>query len=63
MNEAWTLSPPDTFLGRVVGDVFRRRKPELPSTIVTTLSIHMRLNLLSAGSYHAAGAHGAAPCP
>ena len=51
MNEAWTLSPADSFLGRVVGDVFRRRKLELPATVVTTLSIHMRLNLLASGRF------------
>ena len=38
-------------LGRVVGDVFRRRKRQLPSTIVTSLSIHMRLNLLASGRF------------
>ena len=51
MNEAWTLSPPDSFLGRVVVDVFRRRKLPLPAAVVTTLSIHMRLNLLASGRF------------
>ena len=51
MGEAWTLSPPDSFLGRVVVDVFRRRKLSLPPAIVTTLSVHMRLNLLASGRY------------
>lgn len=51
MQEAWTLSPPDSFLGRVVVDVFRRRKLELPATVVTTLSIHMRLDLLASGRF------------
>ena len=51
MGEVWTLSPPDSFLGRVVGDVFRRRKLELPAAVVTTLSIHMRLNLLASGRF------------
>ena len=51
MQEAWTLSPPDSVLGRVVVDVFRRRKLELPATVVTTLSIHMRLNLLASGRF------------
>lgn len=51
MDEAWTLSPPESFLGRVVGDVFRHRKLPLPSTVVTTLSIHMRLNLLASGRF------------
>lgn len=51
MGEAWTLSPPDSFLGRVVVDVFRRRKLPLPPAIVTTLSVHMRLNLLASGRF------------
>jgi DNA-binding transcriptional LysR family regulator len=51
MGETWTLSPPDSFLGRVVVDVFRRRKLSLPSAVVTTLSIHMRLNLLAGGRF------------
>ena len=51
MSEAWTLSPPDSFLGRVVVEIFRRRKLELPTAVVTTLSIHMRLNLLAGGRF------------
>lgn len=51
MDQAWTLSPPDSFLGRVVVDVFRQRKLPLPPSIVTTLSVHMRLNLLASGRF------------
>lgn len=51
MDQAWTLSPPDSFLGRVVVDVFQRQKLPLPPTIVTTLSVHMRLNLLASGRF------------
>lgn len=51
MDEAWTLSPPDSFLGRVVVDVFQRQKLSLPPAIVTTLSVHMRLNLLASGRF------------
>jgi DNA-binding transcriptional LysR family regulator len=51
MEEAWTLSPPDSFLGQIVIEVFRRRKLGLPPTVVTTLSIHMRLNLLASGRF------------
>jgi DNA-binding transcriptional LysR family regulator len=47
MDQRWTLSPPDSFLGRIVVDVFRHRKLELPPTVVTTLSISMRLALLA----------------
>lgn len=51
MNERWTLSPPDSFLGRVVVDLFRRRKLPLPPAVVTTISIHMRLDLLANGGF------------
>ena len=51
MGEQWTLSPPDSFLGRAVVDLFRRRKLPLSTTVVTTISIHMRLNLLSTGGF------------
>lgn len=51
MEERWTLSPADSFLGRLVVDVFRRRKLELPPAVVTTISIHMRLNLLASGRF------------
>jgi DNA-binding transcriptional LysR family regulator len=51
MDARWTLSPPNSFLGRVVVDLFRRRKLPLPPAIVTTLSIHMRLDLLASGGF------------
>lgn len=51
MGERWTLSPPDSFLGRIVSDLFRSRKLPLPPTTVTTISIYMRLNLLAAGGF------------
>ena len=51
MEEQWTLSPPNSFLGRIVADLFRRRKLQLPPTVVTTISIYMRLNLLASGRF------------
>jgi DNA-binding transcriptional LysR family regulator len=51
MGERWTLSPPDSYLGRIVADVFRRKKLELPRSIVTTISIHMRVDLLASGDF------------
>lgn len=51
MKEQWALSPPDSFLGRTVVDLFRRRKLPLPPAIVTTISIHMRLDLLASGRF------------
>jgi DNA-binding transcriptional LysR family regulator len=51
MREQWTLSPPDSFLGRTGVDLFRRHKLPLPATVVTTMSIYMRLNLLASGRF------------
>jgi DNA-binding transcriptional LysR family regulator len=51
MDERWALSPPDSFLGRVVVDVFRHRNLPLPAAVVTTVSIYMRLTLLASGKF------------
>jgi DNA-binding transcriptional LysR family regulator len=51
MQEPWTLSPPDTFLGRVVADLFEHRRLSLPRNTVTTTSIFMRLNLMASGRF------------
>jgi DNA-binding transcriptional LysR family regulator len=47
LNERWTLSPPDSYLGVMVVDIFRRRNLDLPPATVTSLSIFMRLTLLA----------------
>jgi DNA-binding transcriptional LysR family regulator len=51
MGERWALSPADSFLGRIVADLFHRRKLALPLAVVTTISIYMRLNLLASGRF------------
>jgi len=51
MQQAWTLSPPDSFLGRIVVAAFNKRKLQLPASVVTTLSIHTRLNMLASGRF------------
>jgi len=51
MGEQWTLSPPDSFLGRTGVDLFRRHGLPLPPTVVTTISIYMRLNLLASSRF------------
>ena len=51
MDERWTLSPEESYLGRIVADVFRRKKLALPPSVVTTVSIYMRLNLLASGRF------------
>jgi DNA-binding transcriptional LysR family regulator len=51
MEAQWTLSPPDSFLGRTGADLFRRHNLALPPTVVTTISIYMRLNLLASSQF------------
>jgi len=51
MNERWTLSPSDSFLGQIVGEEFRLRGLEYPKASVTSISIYMRLTLLASGHY------------
>lgn len=51
MQERWTLSPPDSFLGQIVRETFRRSNLELPATTVTSISIYMRLTLLAHGGF------------
>jgi DNA-binding transcriptional LysR family regulator len=51
MEEQWTFSPPDTFAGRVMIDLFRRRKLPFPPTVVTTNSVFMRLSLVASGHF------------
>jgi DNA-binding transcriptional LysR family regulator len=51
MGEQWALSPPDSFLGRTGVDLFRRYGLPLPPTVVTTISIYMRLNLLASSRF------------
>lgn len=50
-HERWTLSPSDSFLGRIIVEMFHSRSLPLPSTAVTTISVHMRLNLLATGDF------------
>ncbi|MDU7520738.1 MAG: LysR family transcriptional regulator [Roseomonas mucosa] len=51
MKEPWTLSPPETFLGRLVAAAFRREGLPLPPASVTSVSIAMRLSLIAGGRY------------
>lgn len=50
-NERWTLSPSDSFLGRIIADMFHNHDLPLPPTVVTTISVHMRLHLLATGEF------------
>jgi DNA-binding transcriptional LysR family regulator len=49
MSEAWVLPPSESFLGRVITDLFARRGLSRPKPLVTTVSVHMQLNLVAGG--------------
>ena len=51
VEEQWTLPPPDSFMGRVWVDLFRRRRLPLPMAVVSSTSTFMRLNLLANGPF------------
>jgi DNA-binding transcriptional LysR family regulator len=51
MHERWTLSPPDSFLGQIVREAFRKSNLDLPLTMVTSISIYMRLSLIANGGF------------
>ena len=51
IEEPWTLSPPETLLGRLVAAAFERQGLPLPTVAVTSVSIAMRLSLIAGGSY------------
>jgi DNA-binding transcriptional LysR family regulator len=51
VDEPWTFSPPDTFLGRFADEAFRERGLDLPQASVITPSIQMRISLLTTGRY------------
>lgn len=50
-NDFWALSPPGSFLGRLVASAFANQGWVLPAEPVITLSIAMRLSLLATGRF------------
>lgn len=51
VNERWILSAPGTWNHMVVTEAFRARGLELPKIALSTLSIHLRTNLLASGLF------------
>lgn len=49
--DCWTLSPPGSFLGRLVADAFAKKGWAMPVKPVITMSIAMRLSLLATGRF------------
>jgi DNA-binding transcriptional LysR family regulator len=50
-QEPWTLSPPGTFLGRLVVAAFAREGLAVPRAAVVSISIVMRLSLIAGGPW------------
>lgn len=51
MGEAWTLSPPEMFLGRFVTEAFRAQGLDPPQPVVTAPTVVMRVGLLRTGRF------------
>ena len=51
MNEQWILSAPGTWNHSVAADAFSARGLDLPHVSLTTLSIHLRANLVVTGRF------------
>jgi DNA-binding transcriptional LysR family regulator len=47
LNETWVLPPPDSFLGKIIADLFARRGLIRPMPLVTTQSVYAQLNLVA----------------
>jgi DNA-binding transcriptional LysR family regulator len=50
-HERWTFSPPETLLGRFAAEAFQSRGLTLPSAVVVTQSVQMRVSLVTTGRY------------
>jgi len=51
VNEWWALGPTDTFLAQLLSAAFRADGLPMPRTVVTTLSIQLRLDLMQTGRF------------
>jgi DNA-binding transcriptional LysR family regulator len=50
-QEPWILTGPDTWNYDVVVGAFRAHGLDLPNVVMTTFSVHLRINLLVAGDF------------
>ena len=51
INEPWTLPPPDTLTGSVVGEAFRSAGLDVPPTTIITSNTPLRTALLATGRF------------
>jgi DNA-binding transcriptional LysR family regulator len=50
-DEPWILSGPNRWNYRVVAEAFRKRGARMPKVCLKTLSVHLRVNLLTSGKF------------
>jgi DNA-binding transcriptional LysR family regulator len=50
-HEQWILPPPESLPGLSIAEVFRASASEIPAAPLTTLSIHLSLQLVAAGRF------------
>jgi DNA-binding transcriptional LysR family regulator len=51
IDEPWIMTPPNTWSSVILTEAFRARGLEMPKARLTTLSVPLRINLLSTGPY------------
>ncbi len=51
IDEPWIMTPPNTWSSVILTEAFRARGLEMPKACLTTLSVPLRINLLSTGPY------------
>jgi DNA-binding transcriptional LysR family regulator len=51
MAEPWVLPPPESDIGRAIGEIFRKKGVELPQKRVETFSIPLSHHLLATGQF------------
>jgi DNA-binding transcriptional LysR family regulator len=51
VDEPWVLTEPNTWNYRVVAEAFRQRGIGMPKICLKTLSVHIRINLVSSGQF------------
>jgi len=51
VDAPWILTPAESWNARILAEAFRARGLDMPKAFLTTFSIHLRANLLAAGTF------------
>jgi DNA-binding transcriptional LysR family regulator len=51
VNEPWILTPPETWIYKIIGEAFRGRRLAVPRACLMTFSVHLRTKLLATGPF------------